>query len=97
VRSTQRKDEAIVLTQGSQYRIKSLESRDKPMETVGVFKGYAAVAHDTAIVMELDKSHGDEAGRLRLILSHMIISIDVLKAEKEKEEKQSESNAVYFG
>jgi len=93
----QRKDEAIVLTPGSQYKIKSLESRDKLMETVGLFKGYAAVAHDTAIVMELDKSHGDESGRLRLIPSHMIISIDVLKAEKEREEKKGESNAVYFG
>lgn len=93
----QRKDEAIVLTPGSQYKIRSLESRDKPMETVGTFKGYAAIAHDTAIVIELDASHGDEKGRLRLIPSHMIIAIDVVRAEKEKEEKQSESNAVYFG
>src|SRR5512137_1945540 len=74
--SMPRKDEAIVLTPGSQYRIKSLEARDKPMETIGIFKGYAAVAHDTAIVMELDKSSGEEKGRLRLIPSHMIISID---------------------
>jgi hypothetical protein len=34
---------------------------------------------------------------LRLIPSHMIICIDVLKAEKAKEEKEAESNAVYFG
>jgi flagellar motor switch protein FliM len=93
----QRKDDAIVLTPGSVYRIKSLESRDKPMETVGTFKGYAAVAHDTALVIELDKSHGHDEGKLRLILPHMIISIDVLKAEKEKQEKQPESAAVYFG
>ncbi len=92
-----KKDEAIVLTQGSLYKIKSLESRDKPMETVGIFKGYAAVAHDTAIVIELNSSHGDEKGRLRLIPSHMVISIDVLRAEKEKEEKEAESSAVYFG
>jgi len=92
-----RKDEAIVLTPGSLYKIKSLESRDHPMETVGIFKGYAALAHDTAVVIELDKSHGDDKGRLRLIPSHMILSIDVLKAEKEKEEKEAESNAVYFG
>jgi len=92
-----KRDEAIVLTPGSLYKIRSLESRDRPMETVGVFKGYAAIAHDTAIVIELDKSHGDDKGRLRLIPSHMIMSIDVLKAEKEKEEKETESNAVYFG
>ncbi|MGQ9586900.1 MAG: hypothetical protein ACUVT7_00755 [Thermoplasmata archaeon] len=92
-----KRDEAIVLTPGSLYKIKSLEARDKPMETVGIFKGYAAVAHDTAIVMELDRSHGEDKGKLRLIPSHMIICIDVLKAEKEKEEKGAESNAVYFG
>jgi len=92
-----KKDEPIVLTHGSLYKIKSLEARDKPMETTGIFRGYAAVAHDTALVIELDKSHGDDKGRLRLILSHMIISIDVLKAEKEQLEKETETNAVYFG
>lgn len=92
-----KRDDALVLTPGSLYKVKSLESRDHPMETTGIFKGYAAVAHDTAIVMELDKTHGEEKGRLRLIPSHMIISIDVLKAEKEKDEKESESTAVYFG
>jgi len=92
-----RKDEAIVLTPGSLYRIRSIESKDKPMETVGIFKGYAAIAHDTAIVMEIEKELGKEHGMLRLIPSHMIISIDVLKAEKEKEAKETESNAVYFG
>ncbi|HEX7393028.1 MAG: hypothetical protein A3K75_06255 [Euryarchaeota archaeon RBG_13_61_15] len=93
----QKRDDAIVLTQGSLYKIKSLEARDKPMETVGIFKGYAAVAHDTAIVMELNGPSAEEKGRLRLIPSHMIICIDVLKAEKAKEEKEAESNAVYFG
>jgi hypothetical protein len=92
-----RKDEAIVLTPGSLYRVKSLEARDKPMETFGIFKGYAAIAHDTALVMELDKSHGDDKGKMRLIPSHMIIAIDVLKAEKEKEEKEAENTSVYFG
>jgi len=93
-----RRDEAaFVLTPGSVYKIKSLESREHPMETVGVFKGYAAVAHDTALVIELDKGHGDEKGRLRLIPANMIMSIDVVKAEAQKEEKEGESNAVYFG
>lgn len=97
VTSMARKDDAIVLTLGSLYRVKSLESKDKPMETVGIFKGYAAIAHDTAIVMEVEKELGKEHGMLRLIPSHMIISIDVLKAEKEKDVKETESNAVYFG
>jgi hypothetical protein len=92
-----KRDEAIILTPGSLYRIKSLEGRDKPMETTGIFKGYAAVAHDTALVIELDKNHGEAKGTMRLILSHMILSLDVLKAEKEEEKKESDSTAVYFG
>lgn len=92
-----RKDDAIVLTEGSQYRVKSLEARDKPMETIGIFKGYAAVAHDTAIVMELEKPLGGGNAMLRLIPSHMIISIDVLKAEKEKKTKDQNEEAAYFG
>ncbi len=90
-------DAAIVLTPGSLYRIKSLESRDHPMETVGIFKGYAAIAHDTALVIELEKAHGEDKGKLRLIPANMIMAIDVLKAEKEAVEKEGESNAVYFG
>ena len=93
-----RKDDAIVLTPGSLYRVKSLESREKPLETIGVFKGYAAVAHDTAVVMEVELSTGESKERfMRLIPSHMIISIDVLKAEKEEEQKEKDGNAVYFG
>ncbi|MBU1158096.1 MAG: hypothetical protein KKE24_02010 [Candidatus Thermoplasmatota archaeon] len=93
-----KKDEAIVLTPGSLYRIKSLESREKPLETTGVFKGYAALAHDTALVMEVEKISGESKEKfMRLIPSHMVISIDVLKAEKEEEVKDKDSNAVYFG
>lgn len=92
-----RKDETIVLTPGSLYKMKSLESRDKPMETTGIFRGYAAVAHDTALVIELGEGHGEDKGKMRLIPSHMIISIDVVKAEKEEDKKESESTAVYFG
>jgi hypothetical protein len=92
-----RKDDAIILTEGSQYRVKSLEARDKPMETIGIFKGYAAIAHDTAIVMELEKPLGDGKAMLRLIPSHMIISIDVLKAEKESKAKEPDGDTVYFG
>lgn len=93
-----KRDDAIVLTPGSLYRVKSLESRDKPLETIGVFKGYAAVAHDTAVVMDVDISAGDKKERLlRLIPAHMIISIDVLKAEKAEEQADKDSNAVYFG
>jgi len=67
------------------------------MESRGIFRGFAAIAHDTAIALELDESHGGEQGRLRLIPSQMIIAIDILKAEKQKEEKEPEGAPVYFG
>ena len=92
-----RRDDAIILTEGSQYRVKSLEARDKPMETIGVFKGYAAVAHDTAIVMELENPLGEGKAMMRLIPSHMIISIDVLKAKEAEKVKDSEGDSAYFG
>lgn len=93
-----KRDDAIRLTEGSQYRIRSLEAKDKPMETIGIFKGYAAVAHDTAVVMEVESPLGKEKPMLRLIPSHMILSIDVLRAEEErKDKKDQDGNAVYFG
>ncbi|MDH3364947.1 MAG: hypothetical protein OEM29_02935 [Thermoplasmata archaeon] len=92
-----KKGEAITLTEGSEYRIKSLEARDKPMETIGFFKGYAAIAHDTAMVMEIESPVGEHKSMLRLIPSHMVISIDVLKAGEEKKEKGPEGDPIYFG
>lgn len=92
-----RRDDAITLTEGSEYRIKSLEAKDKPMETVGVFKGYAAIAHDTALVMEIQSPIGEHKTMMRLIPSHMVMSIDVLKAEKEKKEKSPDGESIYFG
>ena len=93
-----RKDDAIILTPGSLYRIRSLESRDKPLETVGLFKGYAAIGHDTAIVVEVElATSGKKEKLMRLIPAHMVIAIDVLKEEKEEQPKDKDSNAVYFG
>lgn len=67
------------------------------MESRGIFRGYAAIAHETAIALELDESHEGEKGRLRLIPAQMVIAIDILKAEKQAEEKEPETAPVYFG
>ena len=40
------KEETFVLTKGSKYRVVSLETREKPLVTHGIFKGYAAIGHD---------------------------------------------------
>jgi len=41
----------VVLTKGSRYRIQSVETRDKPMVSHGVFRGYATIGPDDAICL----------------------------------------------
>ena len=69
----------ISLTKGSRYRIESLETRERPKVTKGTFRGYAAVGPDEALVIELDESHAELKGKLRLIPLHVVISIDILE------------------
>ena len=89
-------DAGIMLTPGSTYRIKSLESKDSPLRTHGKFLGYTAIAHDEGLRIELDSSHKEFAGQVRVIPVHVIISIDVLKAA-EKEEKDTPDSGTMFG
>jgi len=77
-----------VLTKGSRYRITSMETRDRPLVTHGIFRGYAAVGPDDALCIELDSSHTDQAGKVRLIPCHMVIAIDVVEQAEEKKEKE---------
>ncbi len=88
-------DAFVVLTKGSRYRIQSVETRDKPMVSHGAFRGYAAIGPDDAICLELDESHKDLAGKVRLIPCHMVISIDVVEQVEEKKEKGKEPKAMY--
>ena len=88
-------DDYIVLTKGSRYRITSMETRDKPLVTHGVFRGYAAIGPDDGICMELDSSHGEMSGKVRILPSHMIISIDVV--EQAEERKQKEKPGTMYG
>ena len=76
-------DKVFALTKGSRYRIESMETREKPLLTHGLFKGYATIGPDDAVIMELDESHKDMQGRIRLIPCHMIIAIDVVEIAEE--------------
>ena len=88
-------EEGITLTKGSRYRIESMETREKPLVTHGIFKGYATIGPDDAIAMQLDESHIELAGRIRLIPCHMIISIDVIHVVEE--EKKPEKPHTMYG
>ena len=81
-------NDLIVLTKGSRYRITSMETRDKPLITHGSFRGYAAIGPDDGIWVELDASHAEIAGKIRIIPCHMIIAIDVVEQAEEKKEKE---------
>jgi hypothetical protein len=86
------------LTVGSKYRIRSLESRDKPLISQGEFKGYTAFGHEDAICLELDESHDDDNGKIRVIPSHMVIALDVLTAAEDTESKEKDDEASrYYG
>ena len=67
----------VALTKGSRYRIESMETRDRTKITKGIFRGYAAIGPDDALVVELDESHQELKGKLRLIPIHVILSVDV--------------------
>ena len=83
------KDE-MILTIGSTYLIRSINSRDNPLETNGKFIAYTMIGQDLAFVMEL------EDGSKRAIPSHMILAIDIIETAEE-EEKEEEVKAGYYG
>ncbi|MBI5001286.1 MAG: hypothetical protein HZB92_07170 [Euryarchaeota archaeon] len=90
------KEGVLFLTKGSKYRISSLESRDHPLVTNGTFMGYTAIGHDEGICVQLDDTHKGDVGIMRVIPTHMIISIDVIQAAKPKEQKAPDT-ATMFG
>jgi len=69
----------VALTKGSRYRIESMETRDHTKVTKGIFRGYATIGPDDALVIELDESHQELKGKLRLIPLHVILAVDILE------------------
>ena len=91
-------EDPIVLSPGSVYKIKSLESKEKPLLSHGIFMGYAAIGHDEGVCIELDSSHKELAGKIRVIPAHMILAIDIIEvAKKEEEEEKEDSTYRSYG
>ena len=90
------KKDVIVLTPGSKYKVKSLEARDKPLISGGTFVGYAAIGHDEGMCIELDASHEEKAGKIRIIPTHAIVSLDIIEAV-DKEDKKTPDAGTMFG
>lgn len=85
----------VALTKGSRYRIESMETRERTKITKGMFRGYAAVGPDDAIVIEMDESHQELKGKLRLIPVHMVLSVDVMEQVREEAPKQEKAQTMY--
>lgn len=82
-------DEPPSLTLGSKFRVLSLQSRDHSQETMGKFRGVTSVGSIDAIALETDD------GKIRVIPSHMILSIDIVEAVKDEE--KVELGDVHYG
>ena len=91
-----KKDEAPpTLTMGSKYHIRSLASREAVLETHGVFKGVVSIGTIDALAIELGEFHKELKGKLRVIPSHMVTSIDIVEAAV-KEEEAKELNDLHY-
>lgn len=85
----------VTLTKGSRYRVESMETRERTKITKGIFRGYATIGPDEAVVIEMDESHQEQKGKLRLIPIHMVLSVDVMEQVKEEVPKAEKPTTMY--
>lgn len=96
----EKKRSSMALTPGSSVLIRSGDKGEEPLVTTGTFRGYVGLGSgDQALSIELDEANGKDAkGRIRLIPSAVVFSIDILHHAKPEEEKKApEQVQVYFG
>ena len=86
------------LTEGSEYKITSLGGRDTLLETEGVFRGFISIGVDeSGLLMELNASHGDRSGEIRIVPLHVILLIDILSAKENEKREDDKGLAHYVG
>jgi len=92
------KEKKLELTEGSVYKITSLGGRDVLLETEGVFNGFISIGVDeTGLLMELGKSHGALAGKIRIVPLHVILLIDVLDVKENNKKDEDKGISHYVG
>jgi hypothetical protein len=92
------KNKKMELTEGSEYKIFSLGSRDKLIETTGFFRGFISIGVDEiGVLIELSASHNDMAGRHRIIPLHVILMIDILSAKENDKVDDYKGMSHYVG
>ncbi len=86
------------LTEGSVYKITSLGGKDKAIVTEGIFKGFISIGVDeTGLLMELNRSHGDMAGKIRIIPLHVILIIDIVDVKENEKKDDYKGMSHYVG
>ncbi len=91
-------DKKMELTEGSVYKITSLGAKDNVLETEGMFKGFISIGVDeTGLLIELSKSHGKMAGKIRIVPLHVILLIDILNAKEDVTRDDSKGISHYVG
>jgi hypothetical protein len=91
-------DKKMELTEGSVYKITSLGSRDNVLETEGVFKGFISIGVDeTGLLIELNHTHGDMSGKIRIVPLHVILLIDVLESKENQKKEDDKGVSHYVG
>lgn len=92
------KNKNMELTEGSKYKIISLGSREKTIETTGSFKGFINIGVDeTGVLIELDESHGVLQSKIRIIPLHVILAIDVLEMKENQKSDDEKGMSHYVG
>lgn len=86
-----------MITIGSKYRIVSQGGNDEAVVSTGEFRGYAAFANETALVLKLDESHGADADHVRFLPYHAILLIDVITLAPKDVQEAKEDKQVYYG
>lgn len=86
----------VTLTMGSRYHVRSLASREAVLETRGTFRGFTSVGSIDGLAIELDESHHDLKGKMRVIPGHVVLSIDIIDAAKKDEDKAVDDLSMHY-
>ena len=92
-----KEDKKMELTEGSEYKITSLGGKDILLETQGVFKGFISIGEETGLLIELNASHGDMAGKTRIVPLHVLLLIDVLSIKENEKVEDDKGMSHYVG
>jgi hypothetical protein len=89
--------EDFQLVPGSRYLVRSVLTRETVQESEGTFKGITTVGTTDSLLLEVGPKGGK--GKVRLIPTHMIVSIDVLEvaAKAEAAKKRGPEEHVHYG